>query len=178
MKTKNFSLRAGFTIIELVMVLAIAGLIFLMVFVALPNIQRSQRDAQRRQDYAALVANMTAYMVNNNGKLPTVPDGGVWTFDSKKFVTSDGEDPGGAAYKLVLWNENNFTTYLGTSGASGITKNGVTVHIPPREPGEVFVVTGASCSDGEIVSASSKKAFAVFGYVELGNNTYCQDNGY
>ncbi|MBQ6130136.1 type II secretion system protein, partial [Candidatus Saccharibacteria bacterium] len=29
----------GFTIIEVVLVLAIAGLIFLMVFIALPNMQ-------------------------------------------------------------------------------------------------------------------------------------------
>ena len=34
----------GFTIIEVVLVLAIAGLIFLMVFIALPQLQRSQRN--------------------------------------------------------------------------------------------------------------------------------------
>ena len=42
--------RGGFTIIEVVLVLAIAGLIFLMVFIALPALQRSQRDTQRRND--------------------------------------------------------------------------------------------------------------------------------
>ena len=41
--------RGGFTIIEVVLVLAIAGLIFLMVFIALPTLQRSQRDTQRRK---------------------------------------------------------------------------------------------------------------------------------
>ena len=34
----------GLTIIEVVLVLAIAGLIFLMVFIALPALQRNQRD--------------------------------------------------------------------------------------------------------------------------------------
>ena len=38
--------KKGFTIIEVVLVLAIAGLIFLMVFLALPALQRSQRDSQ------------------------------------------------------------------------------------------------------------------------------------
>ena len=38
------SQAVGFTIIEVVLVLAIAGLIFLMVFIALPVLQRSQRD--------------------------------------------------------------------------------------------------------------------------------------
>ncbi len=40
--------RGGFTIIEVVLVLAIAGLIFLMVFIALPALQRAQRDSQRK----------------------------------------------------------------------------------------------------------------------------------
>lgn len=44
----------GFTIIEVVLVLAIAGLIFLMVFIALPALQRSQRNTRRREDMARL----------------------------------------------------------------------------------------------------------------------------
>ena len=49
-KERNRSSQAGgFTIIEVVLVLAIAGLIFLMVFVALPALQRSQRDTQRKK---------------------------------------------------------------------------------------------------------------------------------
>lgn len=57
--------KEGFTIIEVVLVLAIAGLIFLMVFVALPALQRSQRDTQRRQDVAALVSAVVRYGTNN-----------------------------------------------------------------------------------------------------------------
>lgn len=62
--------RGGFTIIEVVLVLAIAGLIFLMVFIALPALQRSQRDTQRRENVAALADAVTSYQGNNNGKLP------------------------------------------------------------------------------------------------------------
>lgn len=50
-KNQNLA-KKGFTIIEVVLVLAIAGLIFLMVFLALPVLQRSQRDTQRKQDVA------------------------------------------------------------------------------------------------------------------------------
>jgi hypothetical protein cdiviTM7_02704 len=53
-KNQNLT-KKGFTIIEVVLVLAIAGLIFLMVFLALPALQRSQRDAQRKQDVAMVV---------------------------------------------------------------------------------------------------------------------------
>ena len=52
MTKSNTKSKKGFTIIEVVLVLAIAGLIFLMVFVALPALQRSQRDTQRRDERA------------------------------------------------------------------------------------------------------------------------------
>ena len=45
--------KQGFTIIEVVLVLAIAALIFLMVFMALPALQRSQRDTQPQKRYGA-----------------------------------------------------------------------------------------------------------------------------
>ena len=40
--------KKGFTIIEVVLVLAVAGLIFLMVFLALPALQRAQRDTTKK----------------------------------------------------------------------------------------------------------------------------------
>ena len=60
----------GFTIIEVILVLAIAGLIFLMVFIALPALQRSQRDTQRRNDMARVATALTQYQANNGGELP------------------------------------------------------------------------------------------------------------
>ena len=60
----------GFTIIEIVLVLAVAGLIFLMIFVALPALQRSQRDTQRKREIASLKAAITQYRTNNKGQLP------------------------------------------------------------------------------------------------------------
>lgn len=62
--------KKGFTIIEVVLVLAIAGLIFLMVFLALPALQRSQRDTQRRDDLARFQTAIANYQTNNRGKVP------------------------------------------------------------------------------------------------------------
>jgi len=62
----------GFTIIEVVLVLAIAGLIFLMVFIALPALQRGQRDTQRRDDVSKFVSQLQQYATNNRGSLPSV----------------------------------------------------------------------------------------------------------
>ena len=57
----NKEQQSGFTIIEVVLVLAIAGLIFLMVFIALPALQKGQRDTQRKRDLGILVAAMNQW---------------------------------------------------------------------------------------------------------------------
>ncbi|MBP6925231.1 type II secretion system protein, partial [Candidatus Saccharibacteria bacterium] len=70
----------AFTIIEVVLVLAIAGLIFLMVFIALPALQRNQRDTQRKNDMARLKTAIDSYKSNNRGNLPWGTDRyGVWS---------------------------------------------------------------------------------------------------
>ena len=66
----NKQAKKGFTIIEVVLVLAIAGLIFLMVFIALPALQRSQRNTRRRQDMARILSALNDYQANNNGQMP------------------------------------------------------------------------------------------------------------
>jgi prepilin-type N-terminal cleavage/methylation domain-containing protein len=54
----GISKQRGFTIIEVMIVLAIAGLILLMVFYAVPSVQRTARNNRRRNDlgrfYAAI----------------------------------------------------------------------------------------------------------------------------
>ncbi len=67
MAKENINNKKGFTIIEVVLVLAIAGLIFLMVFVALPALQRSQRDTARRNDLARVDTSLVQYQTNNQG---------------------------------------------------------------------------------------------------------------
>ena len=59
----------GFTIIEVALVLAIAGLIFLVVFLALPALQRSQRDTARRQDAGRIISALQNCMADNQGSL-------------------------------------------------------------------------------------------------------------
>ena len=72
----GFSLRtgsklsSGFTIIEVALVLAIAGLIFLVVFLALPALQKSQKDMAARQDIGRIVSALQIYKTDNNGALP------------------------------------------------------------------------------------------------------------
>src|SRR5450759_4736012 len=88
----------GFTIIEVVLVLAIAGLIFLMVFIALPALQRSQRDTQRKNDLSRLNTALSSYQSNNRGSLPT-----DWAAFVNGYVTTASDtfvDPSGTPYKV------------------------------------------------------------------------------
>mgnify|MGYP001206671162 CR=1 FL=1 len=66
MKKLIFNEQRGFTIIEVVLVLAIAGLIFLTVFLALPALQKSQRDNARKSDVGKIVAALQSYVADNN----------------------------------------------------------------------------------------------------------------
>jgi prepilin-type N-terminal cleavage/methylation domain-containing protein len=60
----------GFTIIEVLIVLAIAGLILLVVFLAVPALQRNARNTTRKSDVAALLAGISEYVNNNDGTQP------------------------------------------------------------------------------------------------------------
>lgn len=60
----------GFTIIEVMIVLAIAGLIMLIVFLAVPGLQRSSRNTQRKNDVSAIAGAIANYLTNNGGAVP------------------------------------------------------------------------------------------------------------
>ncbi len=62
---------AGFTIIEVLIVLAIAGLILLIVFLAVPALQRSSRNTAIKNDAQNVVGGVSEYEGANNGALPT-----------------------------------------------------------------------------------------------------------
>lgn len=70
MKTQLRKSTKGFTIIEVMIVLAIAGLILAIVFLAVPALQRNSRNTQRRSDVAALLGGVNEYVANNGGALP------------------------------------------------------------------------------------------------------------
>jgi prepilin-type N-terminal cleavage/methylation domain-containing protein len=62
--------QAGFTIVETLIVLAIAGFILLLVFDAIPALNRSGRNNQRRQDVQTVLRAVSQYELNNSGDFP------------------------------------------------------------------------------------------------------------
>ena len=61
----------GFTIIEVMIVLAIAGLILAIIFLAVPALQRNSRNNSRTNDAAHLAGLVNEYASNHAGQLPT-----------------------------------------------------------------------------------------------------------
>lgn len=60
----------GFTLIEIVIVLAIAALIMVIVFLAVQGAQRSQRDTATKNNAARTLAAAEQYASNNSGDYP------------------------------------------------------------------------------------------------------------
>ena len=67
------SKQEGFTIIEVLIVLAIAALILLVVFLAVPGLQRSQANNSAKNDATRVSAAITTYISNTDGTIPTAP---------------------------------------------------------------------------------------------------------
>lgn len=181
--------KRGFTIIEVVLVLAIAGLIFLMVFIALPAMQRSQRDTQRRDALSMMMTQITQYQANNRNKLPvdkvdskitvdpaTFTDTNLtgWAGFYKNYLLAQNdtfEDPNGNAYKLGIVN---------CSAASGECSAGQRAAADftggeGAQNYEVSVVYNAVCDGEKAVYNSGSRKVAILYKLE-GGGTYCSNN--
>ena len=155
--TKN---EQGFTIIEVVLVLAIAGLIFLIVFLALPQLQRSRRDTQRQNDAGRIVAAVENFAGNHSGKYPA-------TIDTTWLTNNVGD---GSA--------NSFADpSTGTAYTTGIVTNGSA--LGTTAAGTVEYTRGHECNttglDGTTaVTPTTDRIFAI--ELRLESGAYCQDN--
>ena len=156
----------GFTIIEVVLVLAIAGLIFLMVFLALPALQRNQRDTQRRGDLGRLAAAIQSYQSNNNGRVPfTWTTGQVSAYNPASFVAD------------YLTNGNSSFDDPATPGTQYAFATAVAAGAVPTvsATGQISIVqTGAAstdCATATVAAGGPKIVYKMF--LENGGST-CQ----
>ena len=148
--------KSGFTIIEVSLVLAIAGLIFLMVFIALPQLQRSQRDSRRRDDILSLLETVKKYQTNNRGALPT-----DWKGDfAEKYLGDSFVDPDGVAYTLSAQECVN-----NGNGNCNYTEPQFVDYI-------LYVFTKATCNGETAVPTSNPRKVAVVYKLE-GAGIYC-----
>lgn len=62
---RKISNNKGFTIIEVVLVLAIAAVIFLIVFLAVPALQRNNRNTNRKSEVGRMISAYQEHISNN-----------------------------------------------------------------------------------------------------------------
>ena len=169
----------GFTIIEVALVLAIAGLIFLMVFVALPQMRRSQRDAERKDDVMLFVEAVKKYQTNNRGSMP---EGNVTNVKRSDPRSSDDDTSWVAFYNDYL--DENFTdprggdNYLLTVNQCGDsnTKQGeVCTDVAPAFDYTLYIYRQGTCDGDHAVKSSNPRDFAVV-YRTESSGVYCYNS--
>jgi prepilin-type N-terminal cleavage/methylation domain-containing protein len=77
LKKQQTNKNGGFTIIEVLIVLAIAALILLVVLLAVPSLQRNARNTNRKSDVGRVASAVQTVLGNNNGQVSSVTDANV-----------------------------------------------------------------------------------------------------
>jgi prepilin-type N-terminal cleavage/methylation domain-containing protein len=152
---KNLRKRTeGFTIIEVLIVLAIAGLIMLIVFLAVPALQRNNRTTQLKNAAAAILATTNEFVTNNNGQMPT----GATIAANGDITVSGG---------------------AGTSAATGRTQGGYTASVGAALPaagaatGNFTLILNNKCN-GNTGLTAAQRSFVVGFTVETSTTTIQQ----
>jgi len=157
MNTLTAKNKQGFTIIEVVLVLAIAALIFLMVFIALPALQRNQRDTARKTVLGKVASSVTSFQSNNRGKNPTNITALGGYLDADKPYT----DP--------LNVDSEYKVYLKTVAAG---------YSAPADNYRVDIYPNKKCNNAAPSvpdsSGASSRSAAVVVKLENGDAIFCQ----
>lgn len=142
MRNKNTK-SSGFTIIEVLIVLAIAGLIMLIVFLAVPALTRNSHNTQRKSDVSAITGAMQEYVNNNGGQLPASCSGAAC---SSSFL-------GNA--KLGFYKQSDVDY---TNNASAFTT------LPSANASHVYVEAFAKCASATTLDANptSRNVAAIY----------------
>jgi len=183
MKNLVKSKRAeGFTIIEVMIVLAIAGLIMVIVFIAVPQLQRSQRDNARQNIANRVKAELETYAGNNQGLYPFNnaacggADTGKWCDFINRYITGKVKVADPSTGNDVVTTTAGVPVAYNTAPCTG------TPTVPnPWVPGTFYTCYGSKCT-GEAFTNSGNatlntRNYAVMIGLDRSGTWYCVDNG-
>ena len=146
--------QKGFTIIEVVLVLAIAALIFLMVFIALPALNRNARDQSRKTVQGKVVSAIGTYATNHRNQQYTN------VTDLAPYL--DVTQPGSAGNTL-----DNVDGYI-LEGANSFSAQAITQD-------KITLIKGSKCNtNGDGVVPGSSRNVAVLIRMENADAIVCQ----
>lgn len=141
--------QKGFTIIEVLIVLAIAGLIMLIVFLAVPALQRNSRNTQAKNAASSILGAVSEFQNNNNGAMPTDV-----TIDTDGTVTVKSTSSG--------------TTSSEAKVQGGFTASPSTTFPSDKTTGKFTVAFGRKC-DGNGGFKTANRSTAIAFYIETGS---------
>lgn len=149
--------QKGFTIIEVLIVLAIAALILLLVFLVVPTLQRNVRNAGKKQAIARLQAAIGQWQSDHSNK---IPDCGEYPTFVSSYLDSDfGPD----------WSNTYFTS----------CGNDDRRPIPPPHSARILYHDDYSCApDTQMTNVHNLQKYAILYTLESGSGgqTLCIDN--
>lgn len=141
----------GFTIIEVLIVLAIAGLIMLIVFLAVPALQRNSRNTQRRSDASHLSGLINENITNNNGTPPTA------------FGSGSGKiDLSAENFAIIAKPTGNITSGWSAPGTPTIDT--------------AYVYSNVQCNNNAPATGGGSRSIVVVFYIEPGTILQCTGN--
>jgi prepilin-type N-terminal cleavage/methylation domain-containing protein len=166
----------GFTIIEVMIVLAIAGLILLMVFLVVPALQRAARNTQRKNDAAQISAAITNYEVNYASapkKLAVDPNPN--TVDICGTTCSESISVSLGFYKPTVVDlvGSDYPNCVGTGDCAAVE-----IHNPPdaaaykdTDTEEIIVEVGRGCdsTNTALGATSDTRSYAILYALETGS---------
>jgi len=134
--------ESGFTIIEVLIVLAIAGLIMLVVFLAVPALQRNSRNTQYRNEASRIIDAYNEISANQGGTV---------------LVSGDA-----AAVKSAANTKSITNISIAAAGSASA----------PSATDTAVVATGAKCkTDQTGVQSGSTRQVAILFLVETSGGT-------
>lgn len=143
----NIKRSEGFTIIEVLIVLAIAGLILLIVFLAVPALQRNSRNTAIKNDVQNVLGGVGEFEAANSGSLPTDVSGtGTITYAGTNQTS------------IKVQGSTVVTTGTGYPGATG----------------NITVVLKAKCNAAGTGTTSNTRSVAALYLIETANGTVQQ----
>lgn len=131
----------GFSIVEMLIVLTIAGLILSIVFLAIPAIQRNSRNNQRKQDVSAVLNAIAQYELNNSGTFPVDSNASAFTSNVLPKV------------KLSYYNPADVST---VGVANGSAAPGTTITVSNRD--KLYIYNRSKCDSGDDGQPTKKGA--------------------
>jgi len=144
--------NTGFTIVEVLIVLAIAGVIMLVVFLTVPALERDSRNTQRRADVLHLAGLFREWSGNHLGQSPTTY--GASTSPQCAISTTNEQ----------------FAIMTNPAGCSAIT---TPYSAPTPTMDTFFVYSWTACSNNVVSGGTSFGNLTIVYYVEPGTTFQC-----